>query len=104
MVGIDETQFFDHSIVDVCRKLASDKKRVIVAGLDRDYRGLPFGPMPDMMCEAEYVDKLRAICLECGDPASYSQRTSKDPGQVVIGEMNKYEARCRNCFQPPEGY
>ena len=71
VIGIDETQFFDHSIVDVCRKLASDKKRVIVAGLDRDYRGLPFGPMPDMMCEAEYVDKLRAICLECGDPASY---------------------------------
>ena len=104
VVGIDETQFFDHSIVDVCRKLASDKKRVIVAGLDTDYRGLPFGPMPDMMCEAEYVDKLRAICLECGDPASYSQRTSKDYDQVVIGEMDKYEARCRNCFQPPEGH
>ena len=71
VVGIDETQFFDHSIVDVCRKLASNKKRVIVAGLDTDYKGLPFGPMPDMMCEAEYVDKLRAICLECGDPALY---------------------------------
>ena len=67
-------------------------------------QGLPFGPMPDMMCEAEYVDKLRAICLECGDPASYSQRTSKDSDQVVIGEMDKYEARCRNCFQPPEGH
>ena len=104
LIGIDETQFFDHSIVDVCRKLASDKKRVIVAGLDTDYRGLPFGPMPNMMCEAEYVDKLRAICLECGDPASYSQRTSKDSDQVVIGEMDKYEARCRNCFQPPEGH
>ena len=104
VVGIDETQFFDHSIVDVCRKLASDKKRVIVAGLDTDYRGLPFGPMPDMMCEAEYVDKLRAICLECGDPALYSQRTSKDSDQIVIGEMDKYEARCRNCFQPPESH
>ena len=104
VVGIDETQFFDNSIVDICRKLASNKKRVIVAGLDTDYRGLPFGPMPAMMCEAEYVDKLRAICLKCGDPASYSQRTSKDFDQVVIGEMDKYEARCRNCFQPPEGH
>ena len=104
VVGIDEIQFFDHSIVDVCRKLASNKKRVIVAGLDTDYKGLPFGPMPDLMCEAEYVDKLRAICLECGDPALYSQRTSKDSDQVVIGEMDKYEARCRNCFQPPEGH
>ena len=104
MVGIDETQFFDHSIVDVCKRLAYNKKRVIVAGLDTDYRGLPFGPMPDMMCEAEYVDKLRAICIECGNPASYSQRTSKSSDQVLIGEMDKYEARCRNCFQPPEGY
>ena len=104
VVGIDETQFFDHSIVDVCKRLAYNKKRVIVAGLDTDYRGLPFGPMPDMMCEAEYVDKLRAICIECGNPASYSQRTSKDSHQVVIGEMDKYEARCRNCFQPPEGH
>ena len=82
--------------------MASNKKRVIVAGLDTDYRGLPFGPMPQMMCEAEYIDKLRAICVICGNPASYSQRTSDDSNQVVIGELDKYEARCRNCFQPPK--
>ena len=102
VVGIDETQFFDNSIIEICKKLASNKKRVIVAGLDTDYRGLPFGPMPQMMCEAEYIDKLRAICVICGNPASYSQRTSDDSDQVVIGELDKYEARCRNCFQPPK--
>jgi thymidine kinase len=102
VIGIDETQFFDQSIVEVCKELAANKKRVIVAGLDTDYRGLPFGPMPHMMCEAEYVDKLRAICIICGNPASYSQRTSDDFDQVVIGELDKYEARCRNCFQAPK--
>ena len=102
VVGIDETQFFDNSIIKICKELASNKKRVIVAGLDTDYRGLPFGPMPQMMCEAEYIDKLRAICVICGNPASYSQRTSDDSNQVVIGELDKYEARCRNCFQPPK--
>jgi thymidine kinase len=103
VIGIDEAQFFDHSLVSICKALASDKKRVIVAGLDTDYRGLPFGPMPDIMCEAEYVDKLRAICVICGNPASYSQRTSDDSDQIVIGELDKYEARCRNCFKPPKG-
>tara|TARA_B100001758_G_scaffold109354_1_gene93682 strand:- start:4006 stop:4572 length:567 start_codon:yes stop_codon:yes gene_type:complete len=102
VIGIDETQFFDHSIVEICKELAANKKRVIVAGLDTDYRGQPFGPMPQMMCEAEYVDKLRAICVICGNPASYSQRTSDDCDQVVIGELDKYEARCRNCFQAPK--
>ena len=102
VIGIDETQFFDHSIVEVCKELAANKKRVIVAGLDTDYRGLPFGPMPQIMCEAEYIDKLRAICVICGNPASYSQRTSDDSDQVLIGELDKYEARCRNCFQPPK--
>ena len=102
VVGIDETQFFDNSIIEICKELASNKKRVIVAGLDTDYRGLPFGPMPQMMCEAEYIDKLRAICVICGNPASYSQRTSDDSDQVLIGELDKYEARCRNCFQPPK--
>ena len=102
VVGIDETQFIDNSIIEICKELASIKKRVIVAGLDTDYRGLPFGPMPQMMCEAEYIDKLRAICVICGNPASYSQRTSDDSNQVVIGELDKYVARCRNCFQPPK--
>ena len=102
VIGIDEAQFFDYSLIKICKKLASKKKRVIVAGLDTDFRGLPFGPMPNIMCEAEYIDKLRAICVICGNPASHSQRTSDDQDQVVIGELDKYEARCRNCFQAPK--
>ena len=99
VVAIDEAQFFNDSILEVCKTLASQGKRVVLAGLDTDYRGVPFGPMPQLMCEADYLDKLRAICVKCGNPASYTQRTSSDPGQVVIGELDKYEARCRNCFQ-----
>ncbi len=102
VIGIDEGQFFDNSIIDICKTLAGSGKRVIVAGLDTDFRGLPFGPMPQLMCEADYLDKLRAICVKCGNPASYTQRTSSDAKQVVIGELDKYEARCRNCFQPPK--
>ncbi|MEC9376497.1 MAG: thymidine kinase [Candidatus Neomarinimicrobiota bacterium] len=102
VIGIDEGQFFDDSILDICKTLADSRKRVIVAGLDTDFRGLPFGPMPQLMCEADYLDKLRAICVKCGNPASYTQRTSSDAEQVVIGELDKYEARCRNCFQPPK--
>ena len=102
VVAIDEAQFFDDSILDVCKILASQGKRVVVAGLDTDYRGVPFGPMPQLMCEADYLDKLRAICVQCGNPATYTQRTSADAGQVVIGELDKYEARCRNCFEAPE--
>ena len=94
--------FFDNSIVDVCKNLASYNKRVIAAGLDTDYLGKPFGPMPEIMCEADYLDKLRAICVLCGNPASYTQRTTGDAGQVVLGELDKYEARCRNCFKMPK--
>jgi thymidine kinase len=101
VVAIDEAQFFNDSILDVCKTLASQGKRVVVAGLDTDYRGVPFGPMPQLMCEADYLDKLRAICVQCGNPATYTQRTSTDAGQVVIGELDKYEARCRKCFQAP---
>ena len=101
VIGIDEAQFFDNSLINTCKELASSGKRVVVAGLDTDYRGIPFGPMPEIMCEADYLDKLRAICVKCGNPASYTQRTSSDSGQVVIGELDKYEARCRNCFQAP---
>jgi thymidine kinase len=101
-VAIDEAQFFNDSILDVCKTLARQGKRVVVAGLDTDYRGVPFGPMPQLMCEADYLDKLRAICVQCGNPATYTQRTSNDTGQVVIGELDKYEARCRNCYQLPE--
>ncbi len=102
VVAIDEAQFFDDDIVEICKILAKQKKRVIVAGLDTDYRGKPFGPMPELMCEADYVDKLRAICVKCGNPATYTQRTSKDRQRVVIGETDIYEARCRNCYEPPE--
>ena len=102
VVAIDEAQFFNDSILEVCKTLASQGKRVVVAGLDTDYRGVPFGPMPQLMCEADYLDKLRAICVKCGNPASYTQRTSLDSEQVVIGELDKYEARCRNCFQAPK--
>ena len=102
VVAIDEAQFFDDDIVEICKILAKQKKRVIVAGLDTDYRGEPFGPMPNLICEADYVDKLRAICVKCGNPATYTQRTSKDSERVVIGETDIYEARCRNCYEPPE--
>ena len=102
MVAIDEAQFFKEDIVEICKILAKQKKRVIVAGLDTDYRGEPFGPMPLLMCEADYVDKLRAICVECGNPATYTQRTTQSKERVVIGETDIYEARCRNCYIPPE--
>tara|TARA_B110000438_G_C15765248_1_gene629262 strand:+ start:1072 stop:1626 length:555 start_codon:yes stop_codon:yes gene_type:complete len=97
VIGIDEAQFFDEKILNVCKKLANDGKRVIVAGLDKDYKGLPFGSMPELMCESDYLDKLRAICVRCGQSASYTKRISNETDQVVIGELDKYEARCRTC-------
>ena len=103
VIGIDEAQFFKEENIDVCKALAKNKKRVVVAGLDTDFRGIPFGPMPALMCEADYLDKFRAICVKCGNPASCSQRTTSDSEQVVIGETDVYEARCRNCFEAPEG-
>jgi len=102
VLGIDEAQFFDSELTDVCKKLAKNNNRVIVAGLDNDYRGLPFGPMPNIMCESDYLDKLSAICIKCGHPASCTQRITKQIEQVVIGETDIYEARCRNCFEPPK--
>ena len=101
VIGIDEAQFFDNSLINTCKELANSGKRVVVAGLDKDYRGLPFGPMPTIMCEADYLDKLRAICVKCGNPATYTQRRTKDSEQILIGETDIYEARCRNCFEPP---
>ena len=101
VVGIDEAQFIDNDLLPICKELASNGVRVIVAGLDTDYRGLPFGPMPELMCEADYLDKLRAICVKCGNPATYTQRRTKDSEQILIGETDIYEARCRNCFEPP---
>ena len=98
VIGIDEAQFFDKNILKVCQQLAFNGKRVLIAGLDKDYRGLPFGSMPQLMCEADYLDKLRAICVKCSRSASYTKRISTEVGQVVIGELDKYEARCRKCF------
>ena len=102
VIGIDEAQFFDNSLVEVCQKLADMNKRVIIAGLDKDFKGNPFGPMPFLMAEADYLDKLRAICTLCGRSASNSQRITEDIEKVVIGELDKYEARCRSCFNRPK--
>ena len=97
--GIDETQFFDTSIVQICRSLANSGKRVVVAGLEKDYLAQSFGSMPDLLVDAEYITKVNAICIRCGDPANYSHRISGETKQVVVGEMDKYEALCRRCFQ-----
>ncbi len=98
VVGIDEAQFFNPEIVEVAEKLALNGVRVIVAGLDMDYLGNPFGPMPALMSRAEYVTKLHAICVKCGDIANYSYRIPKIDDQVLLGEKNIYEPRCRHCF------
>tara|TARA_X000001036_G_scaffold390418_1_gene388095 strand:+ start:5902 stop:6453 length:552 start_codon:yes stop_codon:yes gene_type:complete len=99
VVGIDEAQFFDYPIIEVCKSLARDGKRVVIAGLEKDYKAIPFGPMPELLIDAEYVTKVNAICMQCGDPANFSQRISNEKNQVVLGEIDKYEARCRKCFQ-----
>jgi thymidine kinase len=101
VVGIDEAQFFDESLVRVCQTLANMGKRVIIAGLDQDYRGQPFEPIPQLLAVAEYITKTHAICVICGNPANHTYRTSGDKGTVVVGAADKYEARCRNCFQAP---
>lgn len=98
VVGIDEAQFFDPGIVDVCQQLADNGVRVIVAGLDMDYLGKPFGPMPALMAVAEHVDKVHAICVRCGDPAHHSHRLSASDKLVELGEKDKYEPVCRHCF------
>ena len=99
IIAIDEVQFFDDKIVDVCEKLANNGKRVIVAGLDQDFSGKPFGPMPALLAISEYVAKLNAICVKCGNPASRTQRLTKSKETVVVGATNIYEARCRNCHE-----
>ena len=100
VVGIDEGQFFDSELVAVVNELADRGVRVIVAGLDQDYTGRPFGPMPHLLAVAEYITKTHAICVRCGQPANYSQRTVEVEGQVVVGASDAYEARCRRCFVP----
>jgi len=98
VVGIDEAQFFDNGIVNVCEQLALGGTRVIVAGLDMDFTGKPFGPVPQLLAIADYITKLHAICVHCGNIANYSYRKTKQSGQVVIGEMDIYEPRCRVCY------
>jgi thymidine kinase len=98
VVGIDEAQFFDDAIVDVCNTLANSGKRVIVAGLDMDFEGKPFGPMPNLLAVAEYVTKVHAICAQTGELASFSFRLSESSRQVMLGEKGEYEARSRSAF------
>ncbi len=98
VVGIDEAQFFDDGLVDVCNQLAYSGVRVIVAGLDMDFRGKPFGPMPKLMSIAEYVTKVHAICVRCGTLAHYTHRLSEDDKLIVLGETDIYEPLCRVCY------
>lgn len=98
VVGIDEAQFFDNEIVEVVEELALRGMRVIIAGLDMDFKGKPFGPMPALLAMAEYITKLHAICVKCGDNANYSYRKPKIDDQVLLGEKDVYEPRCRQCF------
>lgn len=100
VIGIDEAQFFDLDLVDVCQRLARSGKRVIVTGLDQDFRGQPFEPLPQLMAVAEYVTKLHAICVVCGAPANHSQRIVESEGRVLLGAKEAYEPRCRRCFEP----
>jgi thymidine kinase len=99
VVGIDEAQFFDPGILEVAEELANRGIRVIAAGLDMDYTGKPFGPMPQLLAVADYITKLHAICMRCGAIANYSFRKSGPEDQLLIGEQNLYEARCRKCFR-----
>ena len=98
VVGIDEAQFFDEGLIDVCNQLANNGIRVIVAGLDMDFRGNPFGPMPGLCAIADEVSKVHAICVKCGQLASFSHRTVKNDKQVLLGETAEYEPLCRECY------
>jgi len=98
VVGIDEAQFFDDELAAVCQELALRGVRVIVAGLDMDYRGLPFGPMPALLATAEYVTKVHAICVHCGNLATHSYRLAEGDSIVLLGEKEQYEPRCRSCY------
>jgi thymidine kinase len=102
VIGIDEAQFFDPGLVEACERLADQGKRVIVAGLDKDFRGTPFEPIPSLMAIAEDVTKTLAICMRCGAPANNTQRLVDSSERVVVGAQGVYEARCRRCFEPPD--
>ncbi len=98
VVCIDEAQFFDNGLTDVCLKIANKGKRVIVAGLDMDFLGNPFGSMPDLLCVAEYITKLHAICTECGDLANFSFRKTANKEKIMLGEKGEYTPLCRSCY------
>jgi thymidine kinase len=98
VIGIDEAQFFDMELVNVCNQLADSGVRVIVAGLDMDFKGKPFGPMPGLLAIAEYVTKVHAICMHCGSLAHISHRTSSETSLVLLGETDSYEPLCRDCY------
>ena len=100
VLGIDEAQFFSCELAELAMHLADRGIRVIIAGLDLDYRRQAFGPMPEILAIAEYVDKLHAVCISCGGPAHYSQRISGGSAQVEVGDLEAYEARCRTCYEP----
>ena len=100
VVGIDEGQFFDANLPGACNTLANRGKRVIVAGLDKDYLGRPFEPMPQLLAVAEYITKTLAICVVCGEPANHTQRLVASSDRVLVGATGLYEARCRHCFDP----
>ncbi len=102
VVGIDEAQFFSPDLSEICNELANQGKRVIVAGLDQDYRGVPFEPIPNLLAQAEYITKTLAICVICGNPADKTQRTVATKDRVVVGAADSYEARCRKCHYIPE--
>ncbi len=101
VIGIDEGQFFDAELVTVCNRLADSGKRVIVAGLDQDFKGGPFEPMPQLLAIAEYITKTLAICVRCGAPANRTQRLVESSDRLLVGSTGAYEARCRLCFEPP---
>jgi thymidine kinase len=102
VVGIDEAQFIEGDLPGVVRRIANRGKRVIIAGLDTDYRGVPFEPMPTLICEAEFMTKLMAVCHRCGAPAHRTQRLGGGNERVLVGDNSIYEARCRNCWEPPD--
>jgi len=103
VVGIDEAQFFDTTIIDVCNKLADKGIRIVIAGLDMDFMGNPFGPIPGLLTIAEYVTKVHAICMRCGNLAHYSFRKSEEEQVVILGEKDKYEPLCRTCYNKATG-
>ncbi|HLX42963.1 MAG TPA: thymidine kinase [Bryobacteraceae bacterium] len=100
VVGVDESHFFGPELTEVATRLANSGKQVIIAGLDMDFLGRPFAPMPDLLCIAESITKTLAVCMRCGNPANHSQRLIESQDLIVVGAMDAYEARCRRCFEP----